>query len=112
MELRTGGLHHLAIRVADLGRARSFYVDTLGFPLMMEWEGEVAIVNAGGTFVGIRGPDTRTAAGDCFDPFRVGLDELALAMPHATPLDVGARQLDEADVPNNGVEDDAVLGGR
>ncbi len=112
MELQTGGLHHLAIRVADLGRAKGFYTGTLGFPLVMEREGVVAIINAGGTFIGIRGPDARTAAGDRFDPFRVGLDHLALAMPDAAALEAVARQLDEAGVPNNGVEDDAVLGGK
>ena len=112
MHLQTGGLHHLAIRVADLARAKAFYVETLGFPLVMEREGVVAIINAGGTFIGIRGPDAQTAAGDRFDPFRVGLDHLALAMPDAATLDAVARQLDEAGVPNNGVEDDAVLGGK
>ena len=112
MELKTGGLHHLAIRVTDLARAKAFYVETLGFPLVMERAGVVAIIDAGGTFVGLRGPDAQTVAGDRFDPFRVGLDHLALAMPDATALAAAARQLDEAGVPNHGVEDDAVLGGQ
>ena len=112
MELQTGGLHHLAIRVADLARAKAFYIERLGFPLVMEREGVVAIINAGGTFIGIRGPDAQTAAGDRFDPFRVGLDHIALAMPDVAALTAVARQLDEAGVANHGVEDDAVLGGQ
>ena len=112
MALQTGGLHHLALRVADLERAKAFYVETLGFPLVLEREGVVAIINVGGTFVGSRGPDAKTAAGDRFDPFRVGLDHLALAMPDAAALQAVARQLDEAGVPNNGVEHDAVLGSK
>ncbi len=111
MELQTGGLHHLAIRVADLARAKAFYIDTLGFPLVLEREGVVTIINAGGTFIGIRGPDANTPPGDRFDPFRVGLDHIALTMPDAAALEAVRQQLDGAGVPNNGVEDDAVLGG-
>jgi hypothetical protein len=46
----------------------------------------VAIIDAGGPFVGLRGPDAQTVVGDRFDPFRVGLDHLALALPDATAL--------------------------
>jgi catechol 2,3-dioxygenase-like lactoylglutathione lyase family enzyme len=40
------------------------------------------------------------------------LDHLALAVPNAVALEDVKRQLDAAGVSNNGIEDDAVLGGR
>jgi glyoxylase I family protein len=111
MAIQTGGLHHLAIRVTDLGRARAFYVERLGFQPVVEAPGLI-IVNANGTLVGIRGGDSPTAAGDRFDPYRVGLDHLALAVPSMDALDGLKRQLDDAGVPNNGIENDEALGAR
>ena len=112
MEIQTTGLHHLALRVRDLGRAKQFYSGTLGFPVVLEKAGMVVIVNAGGTFIGLRGDDAQTEATDRFNPYRVGLDHVALALPDAAALDAVRRQLDAAGIQNNGVEDDAVLGGK
>ncbi len=111
MGIQTGGLHHLAIRVADLGRAKQFYVDTLGFAPVLELA-EAVIVNANGTLLGIRGPAAATLAGDRFDPHRVGLDHLALSVEDAASLATLRAQLDAAGVPNNGIEDDPVLGAK
>lgn len=111
MALPIGGPHHLAIRVTDLGRARDFYTGILGFQQVRELEGGI-IVNANGTFLVIRGADAQTAAGDRFSPFRVGLDHLALTVPDAGALDALKRHLNAAGVPNNGIHDDAVLGGK
>jgi catechol 2,3-dioxygenase-like lactoylglutathione lyase family enzyme len=109
MALRTGGLHHLAIRVTDLGRARRFYVGALGFRPVLERPGRL-IVDADGTLLDIRGATAETAAGDRFDPFRVGLDHLALGVRSAAELAGLKGQLDAAGVSNNGVERDEVVG--
>ncbi len=109
MALQTGGLHHLAIRVTDFDRARRFYVDTLGFQPVVEFPNTV-LVNAGGTLLGIRGGAPETPAGDRFDPYRVGLDHLALSVADAGVLEAMKQQLDAAGVPNNGIEDDPALG--
>ncbi len=111
MALQTGGLHHLAIRVTDFDRARRFYVDTLGFQPVVEFPNTV-LVNAGGTLIGIRGGAAETPAGDRFDPYRVGLDHLALSVADAGVLEAMKQQLDAAGVPNNGIEDDPALGAR
>ena len=111
MVLQTGGLHHLAIRVTDLARAKEFYTGALGFPTVLESE-EVLIVNANGSFIGIRGNAAESAQGDRFNPFRVGLDHLALAVADMGALEGMKRQLDAAGVRNNGIEDDPVLGGK
>jgi glyoxylase I family protein len=111
MSLSTDGLHHLAIRVTDLARARRFYVDALGFQPILEFEGGL-IVNANGTLLGIRGGVAQTRPGDRFDPHRVGLDHLALGVGDPAALEGLKAQLDAADVANNGIEDDALLGAK
>jgi glyoxylase I family protein len=82
MSLLTGGLHHVSMRTTDLGRARRFYIETIGFQQVLETEG-AALLNANGTLFGLRGDDPETRPEDRFDPFRVGLDHLALAVDNA-----------------------------
>jgi glyoxylase I family protein len=111
MSFQTSGLHHVAIRVTDLARARTFYVDTLGFQPVLELPGLI-IVNANGSLVGIRGDAPETARGDSFNPFRVGLDHLALGVGDINELGSLKEQLDRSGVRNNGIEEDPVLGAK
>jgi catechol 2,3-dioxygenase-like lactoylglutathione lyase family enzyme len=109
MAIVTGGLHHLGIRVTDLARARAFYVDILGFQPVLEQPGLV-IVNAYGLLMGIRADSFGAKPDDHFDPSRVGLDHLALAVPDPKEL-VGLKTyLDQHGVSNNGIESDTLLG--
>jgi len=109
MQLTTYSLSHLALRVSDLARARTFYVDTLGFGLLRETQ-TVVFLNARGLLIGLLGPTEQTDAADRFNPFRVGLDHLALAIPDAGELDGLREKLDEAGVPNHGIEQDPASG--
>jgi len=111
MPIQTNGLSHLALRVTDLARAKRFYAETLGFPVVLE-QGDIVLVNAHGVLLGMRGGNPATAPGDRFDPYRVGIDHLALAVADPAALDGLARQLDAAGVRHNGVEDDPTTGGR
>jgi hypothetical protein len=56
-------------------------VETLGFPVLLEND-RLFIFSAGSTAVGVRGPEPATPNGDVFNPFRVGLDHLALEHFH------------------------------
>jgi len=111
MPIQITGLSHLALRVTDLARAKRFYAETLGFPVVLE-QGDIVLVNANGVLLGMRGGNPATAPGDRFDPYRVGIDHLALAVADPAALDGLARQLDAAGVRHNGVEDDPTTGGR
>jgi glyoxylase I family protein len=111
MSLLTGGLHHLTIRTTDLAGAKRFYVDTIGFQAVRERDGSV-LLNAHGTLFGLLGAAPETSPDDRFDPFRVGLDHLALAVDHAESLYELKQQLDAAGVRNNGVQDDTLTGAR
>ena len=105
MVLEISGFSHVAIRVTDLGRARRFYVELLGFPVALELEG-VVLVKVGSGLMGIRGDDAETKPGDRFDPHRVGLDHVSFAVDSLAQLDRIQRDLDAAGVPNDGIHDE------
>ena len=105
MKLNANGLSHLGLRVTNLARAKRFYVDTLGCQLVREIDGAM-LVNVYGTLISLYGTDSDSSSNDHFDPFRVGLDHLALAVEDASILEDLQRDLDAAGVRNNGVEED------
>ena len=111
IDIKTPGVHHVALRVTDLARSREFYIDTLGFPVAMEVDGLILFL-AGGTAVGLRGPDAATPAGDVFNPFRAGLDHIALACTEDAELDRVAAALEENGIESTGVKMDETLGKR
>jgi catechol 2,3-dioxygenase-like lactoylglutathione lyase family enzyme len=111
ISMKTPGLHHLALRVTDYGRAKRFYLETLGFPLLLEVE-NLFIFAAGATAIGVRGPDVTIPPGDRFSPFRVGLDHLALGCEQDGELQRVARALAEAGITNTGIKLDPTLNKR
>jgi len=108
IEIKTPGIHHIALRSSDLARSKRFYTETLGFPVLLENE-RLFIFRAGSTAVGVRGPETATPKGDVFNAFRVGLDHLALACTTEAELERVATALSEAGVENTGVKTDPTL---
>ena len=111
MPIQTNGISHIALRVRDLARSKQFYSETLGFPVALE-VADIVLVNANGLLLAMRGDNPQTAKDDTFDPFRVGIDHLALAVADPAELEGLQKQLDAAGVRNNGVEDDTTTGGR
>ena len=108
---KTPGVHHVALRVSDLERAKRFYTETLGFPLLME-SPDLVLFMAGGTPFGLRGPADRTPRADAFDPYRVGMDHIALACTDEKELERVAAALSDAGVENTGAKMDETLGKR
>ena len=109
--LKTPGLHHLSLRSTDLERSKGFYVGLLGFPVVMEVPG-LLLFAAGRALFGARGPDQATPAGDGFDPFRVGLDHVALVCEDEGELERLEQELAAAGVWTTGVKTDEALGKR
>jgi glyoxylase I family protein len=105
MNLNAKSLSHIGLRVTNLARAKRFYVDTLGCQLEKEIDGAV-LINVYGMLISLYGDDTHTSRYDHFDPFRVGLDHLALAIEDTNKLEDLKRDLDAAGVHNNGIEED------
>jgi glyoxylase I family protein len=104
MKLNANGLSHLGLRVTNLARAKRFYIDILGCELVRETDGGV-LVNIAGMLVALYETNS-TSSYDRFNPFRVGLDHLALGVEDPGVLEDLKRDLDEAGVRNNGIEED------
>jgi len=64
------------------------------------------LVNVSGMLVALYETDSYSSRHDRFNPFRVGLDHLALAVEDASILEHLKQDLDAARVPNNGIEED------
>jgi catechol 2,3-dioxygenase-like lactoylglutathione lyase family enzyme len=105
---KTTGVHHVTLRSTDIARSKTFYIERLGFPLLMETP-DLFLFLAGNTAFGVRAPDARTASDDTFDPFRVGLDHLALACSDAEELHRVADALTAEGIDNTGVKLDTTL---
>ncbi len=108
IRITTPGIHHLALRSASLERSRHFYGDVLGFPVILE-AANIFIFLAGGTACAVRGPEAGTPAADRFDPFRVGLDHVALGCEDEAELARVAEALARAGVDNTGIRLDPTL---
>lgn len=106
--IKTPGFHHISLRSTDILRSKGFYADLLGFPLVLEKE-TFFICMAGSTAVGVQGPDTATPRDDVFNPFRVGLDHVALSCTEELELRRVAEALSAAGVKNTGVKLDTTL---
>lgn len=108
ISMQTNGVHHVALRTTDLSRARVFYVERLGFPVLLEQPG-LLIFAAGSTAIAVRGPDATTPSDDRFNPMRVGLDHLALGCGDAQELRRVAAALTAEGIDNTGVKTDSTL---
>ncbi len=104
MALPVIGIGHIALRVTDLPRAKRFYTESLGFTLVGESE-HYCFITVGGAFFALIAGTGQTLSDDRFDPFRVGLDHLALSVP-ASALPELEQQLNAANVHHNGIEHD------
>ena len=111
VNIKTTGVHHVALRVTNLPRAKQFYTETLGFPVIAEMPGLVRFL-AGGTAFALRAPSEQTPKGDAFSPHRVGIDHIALACAEETELDRVAAALAKAGIENTGAKMDETLGKR
>jgi glyoxylase I family protein len=64
---------------------------------------------AGQSAIAIRGPESGTPAGDQFNPFRVGLDHVALGCEDPEDLKMIEQSLHKAGIENTGIKLDETL---
>jgi glyoxylase I family protein len=84
--LNANGLSHLGLRVTHLAWAKHFSVDTLGYQVVRETDAAV-FINVSGMLVALYETASSSSSDDHFDPFRVGLDHLALAVENLSILE-------------------------
>ena len=108
INISTPGVHHVAFRVTDYERAKQFYVDLLGFQIILE-HSNLFVFLAGGTAIGVLGPETNTPKDDVFNPFRAGLDHIALGCEDEAELGRVAKALEKANIENTGIKLDETL---
>jgi glyoxylase I family protein len=107
MPMKFLGLSHIALRVSDLAKAKAFYVGTLGFQVLTESD-QLVLTHSRGLVMGLIGNSPQTPDGDTFNPFRVGLDHIALSVPNRAALEKLKTSLDAAGIRNNGIERDTI----
>jgi catechol 2,3-dioxygenase-like lactoylglutathione lyase family enzyme len=108
ININTPGVHHIALRVTDHVRARQFYIDLLGFQIILE-KPNLFIFFAGGTAIGVLGPEDNTPKDDLFNPFRVGIDHIAIGCEDEAELERVAKALNDSDIENTGIKLDETL---
>jgi catechol 2,3-dioxygenase-like lactoylglutathione lyase family enzyme len=109
--MNTTGLNHVIVTVSDVGRAKAFYGDLLGFDVtVMEDDPDGSFYfPAGGVYFFIF-PSRQPIPGDRFSEFRIGLDHFSFTAPSREALEELAEKLIAAGVPTMGVEQFAPTG--
>lgn len=108
IEIKTPGVHHIAIRVTDLDQSKNFYISKLGFKAVLD-QPELLIFFAGNTAIALKGPEGKVARDDRFNPFRVGLDHIALGCDNRDELERVAAALARHSIDNTGIKMDPTL---
>lgn len=108
IEIKTPGVHHIAVRVTDMAKSKAFYIDQLGFKAVLD-QPELLIFFAGTTAIAIKGPEGKVQASDQFNPFRVGLDHIALGCDNRDELERVAKALNHHGIENTGIKLDETL---
>lgn len=108
IKIQTPGVHHIAIRVTDLQQSKEFYFEKLGFKAVLEQD-DLLIFFAGTTAIALKGPEGMVDPSDQFNPFRVGLDHIALACDNREELERVAAALQRHGIHNTGIKKDKTL---
>ena len=113
-QIPAGEIHHLRLTVTDVQRSREFYTRLLGFQVAVESPppgdpgadeafsvlfGGVVMIR-GNVMMGLR---PVAAAGDRFDPDRVGLDHLSFSVATREDLEEAVRLFDEHGVRHGAI---------
>lgn len=108
IQIKTPGIHHICLRTGDYNRSKDFYINKLGFGIALE-KPNLLILMAGNNAVAIRGPEEETPDNDTFNPFRLGLDHIALACESKDELERVAKALEDHNIENTGIKLDETL---
>src|SRR5438128_6658310 len=103
INIKTPGVHHVTLRVADFRRSKQFYTETLGFPIALE-QPDLLIILAGNTAVGIRAPVGGHPKGTRSNPLRVGFVHSAIACKDEADIGRVAKALTQPGTETTGAK--------
>ena len=106
-EAHLAGVHHTSLTVTDLDRSVQWYQDVLGMQVIIDMPGDSprkVMLHPSGFVLGFV-QHASTSPVDSFDPFRVGLDHIGLAVASQDDLIAWQAKLDELGVEHGPLED-------
>ena len=100
------GVHHLALTVTNVPRAREFYSKILGFQVLMELGPKVIMAN-GSTILAINlaYDSTQAPPDDRFTENRAGLDHVSFGVTSRADLEAAVQTFDQNNVPHGEIND-------
>lgn len=107
INLTTKGIHHIALRCADMETTKKFYRDILGFTLALDTPELIGFL-AANIILAFQKANAKQGE-EVFTPFNIGLDHIALACESEEELKRVAKELSDAGVENTGVKLDETL---
>lgn len=107
-EAKLGGIHHTSLTVKNLDASVKWYQDVLDMQVIIDMPGEEAsrkvLLSPAGFVIGLV-QHSATSSIDSFDPFRVGLDHIGLAVENQDDLIAWQAKLDGLGVDHGPLED-------
>ena len=105
---KTPGIHHIGLRCLNLEVSKNFYVNIIGFPLVMDTP-ELMIFAVGAVFIAFKKADPIDGENAVFSPYELGLDHVAISCETMEELHRFAKGLNDANVENTGIKLDEAL---
>ena len=103
-QISPGAVHHMALTVTNVARARDFYTEVVGLQQVATVEPKVFLSN--GTMLLALGPaPNHPITGDQFDENRVGLDHISFSVGSHEDLERAARFLTDKGVLHGEIKD-------
>jgi glyoxylase I family protein len=105
-QLSLTGIHHIALTVTDVPRAREFYTKILGFQILMEL-GPKTILGNGSVILALNlaYDAAQIPHNDRFTENRAGLDHVSLGVANRAHLEEALQIFDQNNVPHGEIND-------
>ncbi len=107
MPIKTDGLHHIALTVTDLARAKEFYTTILGFGFVADLSPERILLSDGAIAlaVGLPSDASQAVENDEFSEHRAGLDHVSFTVESRAALEAAITLFDEHNISHGEIKD-------